>query len=178
MSQKQIEDFRNVYYIKSRTGEKVWEVTENRGIWHCPCPDFQRRGSWVNCWHIVQAQNEQLRKELDYYKNRKLVKSKAKFGDEFEVIQHYTYEDDGEFQELSRIALELARSQGYVTADCLRKAVQGQHTHLPCIRGSVLQSLKARGLLRKVKTVDTDNPLTHRPSVGYWVLTEEGEQVV
>jgi hypothetical protein len=119
--------------------------------------------------------NQQLRKKVDYLSHRKPVESHAQFDSVEEVVEAFTYKDSLEFQTLSKLALELAKSQGYVTVDCIRQAVNNQFEHKSCILGSVISSLLSKKLIKKVEYVKTKNKLTHRSHIGKYVLVEEEE---
>jgi argininosuccinate lyase len=87
-------------------------------------------------------------------------------------------EDGKEGELLAELAVEIAREQGYVTADDLRHAVESLGIRLRKsynIFGAILASLKRKGILRIAGYTPSEVPTSHARPIAIFVLNEGGD---
>lgn len=87
-------------------------------------------------------------------------------------------EDGKEGEFLAELAIEIAREQGYVTADDLRHAIENLGIRLRKsynIFGAILASLKRKGILRIAGYKPSEVPTSHARPIAIFVLNREAD---
>lgn len=173
MMQQKLTDFKTEYIVPSYSEpDKNHLVIKDNGEFWCGCKGFEFKGY---CVHVLKVRLQEALEQRDYFAIIQGLKSHARFSTFEKVMDMYSFGRSAEFDFLSAVALGIALD-GPVTADALHSATQSKFVSDPRIIGTVLGSLKRKGLLQIIGIKKSERRECHNRPISIFTLTEKGKE--
>lgn len=130
----------------------------------------------------MELKLDKLKDRTEYLEKRHNRPSTAFFNTFEMCIARYEWASESckypiEFDYLTNLYLTHANQYGQATSDDVYELVNGEFQGNPKISGSVVGSLKKRGLIQSIGRIRSRIPIKHGRNIDIWALTDKGKEL-